>query len=484
MKKYSLEIIVFCSGAVVMALEVIGSRILAPYVGTSLPVWTSIIGILLASLSFGYWWGGKLADRNPSPQLLSTILLSTAGVLCLLALCNTTVLSLINGFHMPITLAALLSSIILLVIPSILLGIISPYVVRIKLQEIKTAGAEVGRLSALGTMGSITGTFLSGFVLLRYLGSYKIMLCLALVMVFLSLLAAKPNGYRRLLTILITLAALSLITAQTQISMVADIDTAYSRATIKDKGSIRTLYIGGVTNSAMDLSDPDKLVYDYSKVYGVGSHFQPHITSALVLGGGGYSYPKALLKQFPKATVDVVEIDPEITRLAKTYFAVPDDARLGIYDADGRTFLNTVTKKYDAIYGDAYGNYYSVPYQLTTREAIRHAYDSLNDDGVFVANIISSLEGDTSTFFRAEYKTIRSIFPQVYVFPVRSSDPTTIQNIIVVGIKSTKPASFTDKNPEINGYLANRWLKPIADDVPILTDDFAPVDQYISALLK
>lgn len=204
-----------------------------------------------------------------------------------------------------------------------------------------------------------------------------------------------------------------------------------------------------------------------------------------MFGGAGYSFPKDYLAKYPKAKLDVVEIDPGVTELAKKYFALEDHPNLTIYHEDGRVFLNQNTKKYDAIFGDAFSSWYLVPYQLTTREAVQKEYDSLTESGVVILNIISSLEGEMSDFLRAEYRTYKEVFPQVYILPVgHPHNASRIQNITLVALKSSIPPLWTSKDPEINEYLSHRWEKAILVDLPVLTDDYAPVDHYIGKFLK
>jgi len=185
-----------------------------------------------------------------------------------------------------------------------------------------------------------------------------------------------------------------------------------------------------------------------------------------------------------QATLDVVEIDPAVTDLAKQYFNLKADPRLAIFHEDGRVFLNMNERKYDAILGDAFTSQLSLPYQLTTREAVQKKYDALNEGGVVIVNIISSIEGEKGQFLRAEYQTFKSVFPQVHLFPVASPDNgSVLQNIILVALKSTKEPLFENDDPELNDYLGHRWTQRIDDDMPILTDDFAPVDHYIRNLI-
>ena len=188
----------------------------------------------------------------------------------------------------------------------------------------------------------------------------------------------------------------------------------------------------------------------------------------------------------------VVEIDPEVTKTARLYFNLKDDQRLTIINEDARIFINNNLEKYDAIYGDAFASYFSIPFQLTTKEAIQKIYNGLNDNGIFALNLISSLEGKKSQFFKAEYKTVSQIFPQVYIFPAQFYNPddaAKTQNIVLIATKNpirlTKEELINKANADQKTLLDQYWQQPMSIDssVKILTDDFAPVDYYISKLL-
>lgn len=143
-------------------------------------------------------------------------------------------------------------------------------------------------------------------------------------------------------------------------------------------------------------------------------------------------------------------------------------------------YLNRNTTKYDVIYGDAFTSWFSVPYQLTTREAIQKQYDSLSDNGVVIANIVSSLEGETSEFLRSEYYTYKDVFPQVYLFPTENKDnPRLMQNIILIALKGTTQPSLESSDPMLQELLSDHWNGNLVDDLPRNTDDYAPVDHYM-----
>ncbi len=181
--------------------------------------------------------------------------------------------------------------------------------------------------------------------------------------------------------------------------------------------------------------------------------------------------------------MDVVEIDPDVTALARRFFALEDHPGLRIFHEDARTFLNRAGGKYDVILGDAFNSHYSIPFHLTTVEAVRRLHDLLCDDGIALVNILSSMEGDLGRFLRAEYSTFKAVFPQVYLFPVSSSNKADKwQNIMLLALKAKEAPELSSSDPDLDSLLSHLWTKPIPGDLPILTDDYAPVDRYVTGL--
>lgn len=261
-------------------------------------------------------------------------------------------------------------------------------------------------------------------------------------------------------------------------------DTAYSRAWIHDtidketNKAVRYLLINRMGSSGIFL-DQNELLAEYTKYYHLVRYFNPNFKKTLMLGGAGYAYPSDFLVKYPQSSIDVVEIDPGITELARKYFRLKDNTRLNIYHQDARVYLNKNKKKYDAIFGDAFGSYHSIPYQLTTKEVVLEKYNNLSDDGVVILNIIGSISGEKGKFLRAEYTTYKNIFSQVYLFPVQNPENgDVLQNVMLIALKSNKVPSFSSDDNDLNQYLGHLWKEPIPNDMPILTDDYAPVDYY------
>ena len=201
-----------------------------------------------------------------------------------------------------------------------------------------------------------------------------------------------------------------------------------------------------------------------------------------MIGGAGYSYPKEYLKTYPNAEMTVVEIDPQMTEIAKEYFRLEENPQLNIIHEDGRIFLNNAdSTKYDAVLMDAFGSLFSVPFQLTTIEAVEQISRVLKPDGVVIFNIGGAFEGASRRFLQAEYATYKKVFPQVFIFKVNAEKPDSeVQNLIMLASKSEQPVSFKSPDSEISRLLAHLYDKEFLTDQPILTDELAPVEYYNS----
>lgn len=484
-----LELTMFICGAVVMTLEIIGTRILSPYLGSTLDVWTSIIGINLLSLSLGYLWGGKLADKKANHQTLSLLVFLSSFFTILTFITRKYYLTQISNIG-DIRIQSLIASLIMFFPVNFLLGSVSPYIVRLKLKKIDHSGTVVGKLYAVSTLGSIVGTFIAGFVLISYLSINQIIYLCSIILLINSLVLGfiyKTNIFIMIIIFPIFFGASLLVKNEKEKGEVLNIETTYSNLIVLDKLDkqntdtiipIRYLINNlSMNHSAVNLNNPEDLVFIYTKYFRLAEHFKHRLEDVLLIGAGAYSYPKYFLKNFPDGKIDTVEIDPKMTEIAKKYFFLRDDPRLTIYHQDGRVYLNKNKKKYDAIFMDAY-NTITPPYYLTTKETVEEIFDSLQDKGVILTNIITSLDGPSSEFLKAEYKTYISVFPQVYVFNTSSMDYSSKlrRNIILVGIKDNSKVSFQNNDESLQKYLNNRITLNMDQDVPILTDNFAPVE--------
>ena len=483
MKKYKLEIIVFLSGAIGMGLELIAARVLSPYVGSSNVVWTSIIGIILVSMSLGYWIGGKRADKEANGNVLSRLLLGSALFTSIIPLLETIVVREFAGIVSNLIVAAILCAIIVFSIPSFILAMISPFAVKMKSMQETEIGSLSGRISSLSTIGSITGTFLMGFVLIPNIGVTNINIGITILLVVMSILARDDINKKYILsTISLVVVMIILMFIGKWVFKLAnpeilvDTDSQYSRIWVKQvntaKTTYKTLQVDTGLESYID-TETGEMGAMYLRYYDLFEYLNKDAKSTLMIGGAAYTYPIHYLQKYQDKTIDVVEIDEKMTQIAEEQFGLnAKDKRLKIYTQDGRSYLNYSENKYDTILIDAFKGL-NAPFELTTYEALVHAKNMLNDNGIVLTNIISSLEGEDTDFIEYEYATYKAVFDDVKIFQVQDRDYTESQNLILVEIKGN-PQINEDKYEEYKNYL-NMEITNFKTDKNIVTDDFAPI---------
>ena len=502
MVRFLLNIIVFVSGAVLMGLEIVGSRVLAPYFGSSIFVWGSLISVVMAALSIGYYWGGWLSAREPSYGRLLTLLLIPGILIFFLPFLYPTLNEWIAGVDFGTRLNPLIASSIYFLPPGIFLGTISPYVIRLAATALSTVGSTAGTLYAISTCGSIFGTLLTAFYLIPLMGVTNIIHSMGITLVCLSLLVV-PLLRLRSVAVGRAVTALSIIGSiaipwpsivWARLKTLLEKDTFYHRIRVEEDDEARYMYFDRTLQSAMNLKDPMTLRLIYSRYTSLGFTFRPDAKRILIIGLGGGSIPKKLQKEFPSLEIDVVEIDPEVIQIAKNHFNVRESNRLHLHAQDGRLFLTRTANQYDIILLDAY---YAdaMPFHLATREFFELAQRKLTPNGIVVANLISAVTGPSGKIARAFVKTERRVFPQTYVFAARRAENVstdTIQNIIVVATKDKQRLEIKEIVKQSIALNKGLFPDPIQDigvayydgplpdqDVPVLTDDYAPTDNLL-----
>ena len=502
---WMLETTVFVCGALVMIYEIIGSRIVSPFIGTSTYVWTSLIGVILGALSLGYWIGGTMADKKPKASILASAIFTAGALVSLTILTRDPILALIAEAPIPLEVKSMLAAILLFAPASVALGFVIPYAVKLRTTSLADSGKTVGRLYALSTIGSIAGTFAAGFILIPFAGSIRTLYLIAALLFLIALLLAPFTASRANIGAMVlfgvAVAGSELADyAQFRLAALNDIDTEYNRIRIfetTDPENLRPLRVMMIdpyfVQSAIYL-DGDDPALKYSRFYHLARHYNPDFASALMIGGAGYTFPREFLRTYPRASMDVVEIDPGMTRAARKFFGLVDDPRLRIYHQDGRMFINSgAAESYDVVFMDAFSSLFSVPYHLTTIEAVRQIHSILKSDGVVIFNLGSALTGDSGRFFQAEFATYRAVFPDVLVFQVNAKRaPEELQNLIIVARKTDSPAA-APADPQIAELLSHRAdtaalragapaAFPAAEisNQAILTDDLAPVEYFNS----
>ncbi|VVB53654.1 Polyamine aminopropyltransferase [uncultured archaeon] len=486
-----------------MVLELVGSRLIAPFFGNNLFAWTSIIGVIMAALAAGYYWGGRAADKNPSLERLSLYIIYAAVYLVALPRLTTVIYP--AGVFLGIKYGALLSALILLAVPSFFLGTVSPYAVKVSAKKMDKLGSSAGDLYALSTVGSIVGVFLSGFVLIPTFSLNSIIYGLALTCLYAAYCANPVKKKIIPLAIIlfasaVLIAVMSMKTTSSALffpnySVIYERDTPYNHVAVLDSpnGSRRVLSFGIGEQTAIDTKTGESLNH-YTHFIDLSLLLKPTAPKTLFLGGGGSAMPTSFHRRFPTMKIDVVDIDPEVNKAAQKYFNATPDENLRFHDEDARMFLRKTDEKYDIVVWDLFSDGGSIPFHTDTQEYFNELSTHLTDDGVLAINIISAVEGPASGILTANVKTLKTILPNVYVFPI-DFIPARPQNVIVIATKQKnnydlndwlKKASEQATTPtgNLTIYALSLRTNPLdLDNAPILTDQNSPHDALMSEVL-
>jgi spermidine synthase len=483
-----------------MVIELVAGRIMAPYVGVSLYTWTSIIGVVLAGISIGAYVGGILADRFPTPRTLGWLLfLSGVGALSISPLTEAVA-------HWPIQtslmLRILIVTAVIFFLPSCLLGMISPVVVRLSLDRVDRSGNVVGKIYAFSTLGSILGTFATGFFLISWMGTRNILLLMAVILIVSSPFFGGAFLKRRVLLILFPALFASLwavhdeaFTKPRDESSYYFKETDYYTIELKkmeqDGRTLEKVILDNLIHSYVDLEDPLHLQYGYEKTYadlvGWKAKANPQFR-ALIIGGGGYTFPRYLEKKYPAAQIDVIEIDPHLTELAYKYLGLSRNGRIRSFNGDARWFLMNFPERgvYDFIFGDAF-NDLSIPYHLTTLEFSSILRSLLKPDGLLMANVIDHFH--TGLFMPSYVRTLEGVFGRGKVALVGDTpfEGMGISTMIVAASPADQAwekaeeenagACYILRPQEVDQKLKNRFAV-------VLTDSYAPVDNLTAPIFE
>lgn len=495
-----LQLVVFVSGAILLSLEVIASRLLAPYFGNSIQVWGSVIGVFLAALSLGNAVGGRIADYRPSyPPLVAIIMV--IGILTLaIPMAAPPLLAVIGESSLGPEAGALCSAIILFMPPMALMGTISPFAVRLRAQTLAGVGRTAGSLYALSTLGSLAGTFGTAFFLIGRVGVRTSISVMGLIMVGLAFVTWLWSGkrYAGMTGVVVLLPFVATEWLAREGSTCGPIfvgNSAYHEIKVADEKGIRYLWLDNFTQSALYLNDPRKTALSYSDYLHLPLIFLPAPEHVTLIGLGAGTVGLRYVADYARVHVEAVEIDSRVVEVAQRYFGFEANERLKVHLRDGRSHLLRASGPQDIILADAYGGE-ALPFHLVTREFIDLARRRLTNGGVFALNVNSALEGHDNRGFRAIYKTLASVFRSVYVFPVNPTQTPldSLRNIVVVatdGARMTSEEVFgrarelvTGGNVSVEGFVeaaASLYDNRIETaDVPLLTDDFAPLEKLMA----
>jgi spermidine synthase len=442
--------------------------------------------------------GGRAADKHPSFEKICGIVFSVGLFIVGIPFFASSVVD-FSLAVLPISqYTPLLATFLLLMLPSVLLGFVSPYAIKLGTHTLQKVGNTSGNLYSIATIGSIFGTFVTVFILIPNLTVNQIIFGLGIALIGSSLVGLKTSPQVIAVAILIILvvpwSSLSVSTISHNGTLIFEKETLFSHLDVIEYGDNRSLYLDGLRHSSMDLDDPLDLVIDYTEFFHLGMLFNPTATDILFVGGGGFTGPKNFLQIYPDTKIDVIEIDSDVIDVAKTYFNLESSPRLQIFNDDARKHLSMFDKKYDLIVLDAYATNY-VPYHLMTHEFFQILEERLEPDGVIISNLLGSIEGNNSPLVRSVYKTMKETFPVSYVFPTELS-PIFVQNIMTVS--SNQPYEFDResllemaKNSPTD-YLVDELSKQEhfynkmvdTSDVPFLTDQFNPSEVLINPVTR
>jgi predicted membrane-bound spermidine synthase len=491
--------LVFVSGFTSLAIELAGSRLLAPYFGTSLYIWAVLVGLILLYLTAGYFVGGRLGDKHPRPQLLFQLTAWAGFITGIIPIIARPILSFSSeGFadlDAGLFLGSLFGVVLLFAAPVTLLGCVSPFAIRLAMRDVRKAGNTAGVIYALSTVGSILGTFVSVFLLVPNIGTPRTFYLLSLALLGLSVVALR--GYRNWYFWLLLPIACLLVVPPSALrpasfgKLIYATESAYYYIQVVQQDTPS----GPQNNLILDeghavhsIYNPGQLItggpWDYFMVAPLFASQAPP-RSAAIVGLAAGTIARDLTNVYGPLPIDGVEIDPKIIEVGRQYFNMTEP-NLNAIAQDGRYYLTTTSKTYDLIGIDAYRQPY-IPFHLTTKQFFQQVRAHLTSNGVAVINA-----GRTETDYRLVDvigSTMKAIFPNVYVIDL----PSPQINSIVVGTNEpTQLANFaanaaTLANPTLRQVattgLTQGRIREVAPGGTVFTDDWAPVEKVIDEII-
>ena len=505
MRKYTY-LVVFVSGLASLAVEMAASRLLGNYFGTSNLVWASIIGLILIYLTVGYFIGGKWADRSPTYLTFFKILAWASLAIGLIPLVSRPILRLasdaFDNLQLGVLAGSFTSVMILFIIPVTLLGMASPFAVRLSIEDKESAGKVSGHIYGISTLGSFIGTFLPVLLLIPLVGTYRTFLIISSILMVFSLigiyLVKKWKGLLRYLWMPAIIILLFIFgtpgTDKTTTGMIYEGESSYNYIQVLQDGDYRLLRLNE-GQGVHSIYHPDTLNYNGPWEQVISAPFfnlspvsPDSITSAAIVGLAAGTTSRELFAVFPNIQVDGIEIDPLIVDVGLNYFSM-GNPNLNIILQDGRWALEKSEKKYDIISVDAYRPPY-IPWHMTTQEFFQSVYDHLSEDGVMVINIG---RGPTDRrLVDALATTIQTVFPTIYISDLSGSfntllfatrQETNIENYLANYIQLMENEATP---PLLLDVMAATYegLQPLPESTSLVfTDDRAPVEQMTNSIV-
>ena len=512
MGRLPLMLLVFIGGMASLALEMLGPRMMAPFFGQSLFIWANQIGFTLIYLSLGYYIGGRVADRWPNVRVLCTITAVAALFTGLIPFMSKPALSLaavaLNSEIPNIFVGSLFAVVLLFSVPTILLGMVSPFAIRLTLDAVGSAGRSAGDLYALSTVGSIIGAFLPVFLFIPYLGVQRSFLIISVTLLVVSLWGLRP---RARIAAAVPAALLLIPLLAPQFAPLGPLKSVsgigYGKVVYQDESFYNYIQVVRDSNGSMNLvlneGHAIHSLYNAGWVLNGPSWYTdyalvaPYFAAAprpnarprlAIVGLAAGTIAKQYTAIYGPTPIDGVEIDPAIVDAGRKYFAMTEP-NLHVTIADGRTFMRFSHGTYDVVALDAYKPPY-IPFQLTTREFFQEARARMAPDGVLFIN--AAHVGHDYRLVQAFVNTLSVVFPSIYTLDVPSEG--AIANTLIYA--TVQPTTLAGVEARLALASANTALGDVAaETAPLLkvaraqpggivfTDDEAPVEQITDQLI-
>jgi spermidine synthase len=482
-----LELLVFVVGSSTLGAEIAAARLMAPFFGASTIVWANTIAIVLVALSIGYWFGGRMADRHPDIRSLCLLVLIASLLLGLVPIVAGPFLSLsveaFDTYSIGAFAGSLFGTLVLVAVPVLMLGAVSPWAIRLKLERLEDSGETAGRMYAISTVGSLVGTFASALLLIPLVGTQRTFLTFALA---LAVVSALGLGRRFALAPLAVAAMLALpigtVKAAEEGRVIHETDTEYQYARVID-------YPGGVRRLELNEGQAVHSVYRPHTVL-TGDYWDEYLVAPFavrsepprrvaILGFAGGTTARAYAHYYPRTGIDGVEIDGELFDIAHRYFGLRARPQLREFAQDARPFLRATKERYDAIFLDTYRQPY-IPFYLTTREFFRLARDRLAPGGAIFVNV-GHPEGDRR-LEQVLSATMATAFPHVVRDPLKATNSVVIGSAGSVTPANLRAAAASGELPSELSELGARTAARLAPRLrggAVYTDDKAPVEWLV-----
>jgi SAM-dependent methyltransferase len=478
--------LVVLTSAAVLVLEVLVSRLVAPYVGLTLETYTAAIGVALAAIAAGAALGGRLADAVDPRRWLGPAV-AVGGALLLGA--RPTVFAVGEGFRGTGPVGTVILVLLAVAPSALVLSTVTPGVIKLRLRTLAETGQTVGRLSAAGTLGALAGTFLTGFVLLAAFPTSILLLLTGLLLVITGLVVAvflpRMATHPGLLAAILAVAVLTGGWLQLAGSPCQVETRYYCASVITDPGwpSGRTLILDTLHHSYVDLDDPAHLEFAYTQRFAdVLAEQRPGPLDVLHLGGGGFSVPRHLAAVRPGSRSTVLEVDPQIPVIGRERLGLVTGPDLVVTVGDARTAITEQPDgAYDVVIGDAFGSL-AVPWHLTTAEMVQQVRRVLRPGGVYLLNVI---DFPPLAFARAETATLLDSFDDVAIMAVQGVlAGESGGNVVLVASDRALPVAALLRRSGARdapaSVVGRAGAQQFAGQAQVLTDDDAPVDQLLT----